>query len=183
MDNVSIVGIDIWKRSFQVPGVTADGASVLRRKLTRAKVLECLASQPRCLVVMETCGGAHHWERGIQQFGHEVRLIVPVYVKAVRETPRERKRTPYGPAADQSCTKRPDIRRCLTVAHRSETTAEEARRRAVHILLCIRTGEDPVPEPLAAKLAGGPTVGELAMAYPRARDSSSARNWRIRSHV
>ena len=53
----------------------------------------------------------------------------------------------------------------VTVGHHGEITAEEARRRAVHILLRIRAGEDPVPEPLAAKLAGGPTVGELATAY------------------
>ena len=58
MDNVSIIGLDISKRSFQVHGATADGAPVLRRKLTRAKVLEFLASQPACLVVMEACGGA-----------------------------------------------------------------------------------------------------------------------------
>ena len=82
MDNVSIIGLDISKRSFQVHGATADGAPVLRRKLTRAKVLEFLASQARCLVVMETCGGAHHWGREIQQLGHEVRLIAPIYVKA-----------------------------------------------------------------------------------------------------
>ena len=49
MDNVSIIGIDISKRSFQVHKATADGAPVLRRKLTRAKVLEFLATQPRCL--------------------------------------------------------------------------------------------------------------------------------------
>ena len=77
MDNVSIIGLDISKRSFQVHGATADGAPVLRRKLTRAKILQFLASQPRCLVVMETCGGAHHWGREIQQLGHEVRLIAP----------------------------------------------------------------------------------------------------------
>ena len=82
MDKVSIIGIDISKRSFQVHGATADGVPVLRRKLTRAKVVEFLASQPRCLVVMERCGGAHHWGREIQQLGHEVRLIAPSYVKA-----------------------------------------------------------------------------------------------------
>ena len=82
MDNVSIIGIDISKRSFQVHGATADGAPVLRRKLSRGKVLEFLAAQPPCLVVMEACGGAHHWGREIQQLGHEVRLIAPVYVKA-----------------------------------------------------------------------------------------------------
>ena len=31
---------------------------------------------------METCGGAHHWGREIQQLGHEVRLLAPSYVKA-----------------------------------------------------------------------------------------------------
>ena len=65
MDNVSIIGIDISKRSFQVHGATSDGAPVLRRKLSRAKVLEFLGSQPPCLVVMEICGGAHHWGQEI----------------------------------------------------------------------------------------------------------------------
>ena len=59
MGNVSIIGIDISKRSLQVHGATAEGAPVVRRKLTRAKVLEFLASQPPCLVVMEGCGGEH----------------------------------------------------------------------------------------------------------------------------
>ena len=56
MSNVSIIGIDISKRSFQLHGATAEGAAVLRRKLSRGKVLEFLALQPPCLVVMETCG-------------------------------------------------------------------------------------------------------------------------------
>ena len=63
MDNVSIIGIDIPKSSFQVHGATTNDEPVLRKKLSRGKVLEFLASQPACLVVMETCGGAHHWGR------------------------------------------------------------------------------------------------------------------------
>ena len=55
MGHVSIIGIDISKRSFQLHGATVDGTPVLRRKLSRGKVLEFLASQPPCLVVMETC--------------------------------------------------------------------------------------------------------------------------------
>ena len=78
MDNVSIIGIDISKSSFQVHGAMARGEPVLHKKLSRGKVLESLASQPACLVVMETCGGAHHWGREIQQLGYEVRLIAPV---------------------------------------------------------------------------------------------------------
>lgn len=81
MNNVSIIGIDISKSSFQLHGATADGVPVLRKKLSRAKVLEFLASQPPRQVVMEACGGAHHWGREIQQLGHAVRLIAPVYVK------------------------------------------------------------------------------------------------------
>ena len=82
MDNVSIIGIDISKSSFQIHGATASGEPVLRKKLSRGKVLEFLALQPPCLVVMETCVGGHHWGREIQPLGHEVRLIAPIYVKA-----------------------------------------------------------------------------------------------------
>ena len=82
MDNVSIISIDISKRSFQLHGATASGEPVLRRKLSRGGgVLKFLASQPPCRVVMETCGGSHYWGREIQVLGHEVRLIPRAYVK------------------------------------------------------------------------------------------------------
>ena len=54
---------------------------MLRKKLSRGKVLKFLASLPACLVVMEACGGAHYWGREFQRLGHEVRLIAPIYVK------------------------------------------------------------------------------------------------------
>jgi transposase len=38
-------------------------------------------SQPRCLVALEACGGAHHWAREFTRMGHDVRLIPPTYVK------------------------------------------------------------------------------------------------------
>jgi len=40
--------------------------------------MEC---HPRCVVAMEACGSAHHWGRLIAGFGHEVRLVPPVYAK------------------------------------------------------------------------------------------------------
>ena len=78
---VSVIGIDISKRYFQLHGATAEGEPVLRRKLTRSKLLGFLARQPDCRVVMEACASAHHWGRMIRELGHEVRLIPPVYVK------------------------------------------------------------------------------------------------------
>ena len=81
MGEVTTIGLDIAKQVFHVHGADGSGAAVFSRKLTRAKVLEFLASQPPCLVAMEACGGAHYWAREIKRLGHEVRLIPPAYVK------------------------------------------------------------------------------------------------------
>ena len=82
MVEVSIIGIDLSKNSYQLHGAHADGSVAFRRKLSRSKVLAFLASQPRCTVAMEACGSAHYWGREIGRLGHEVRLIPPTYVKA-----------------------------------------------------------------------------------------------------
>jgi len=81
MEKVSIIGLDLAKRSFQAHGARAEGGVAFRKKLSREKVLTFLAEQPRCVVAMEACGSAHHWGRTIRDLGHEVRLIPPAYVK------------------------------------------------------------------------------------------------------
>ena len=81
MTEVSMIGIDLSKRSFQLHGMCADGSVGFRRTLSRGKLLAFLARQPRCVVAMEACGGAHHWGREILGLGHAVRLVPPVYVK------------------------------------------------------------------------------------------------------
>jgi transposase len=58
---------------------------LLRKRLTRKKVLAFMANLPRCVVGMEACGSAHYWAREIQKLGHEVKLINPKFVQALRQ--------------------------------------------------------------------------------------------------
>ena len=44
MGEVSTIGLDIAKSVFQVHGVDADGAVVIRKRISRAKVLEFFAA-------------------------------------------------------------------------------------------------------------------------------------------
>src|SRR6476659_7565983 len=81
MDKVSIIGLDLAKRSFQGHGALADCGIGFRKKLSRAKGLGFFAEPPRGVVALEACGSAHHWGRAIRDLGHEVRLIPPAYVK------------------------------------------------------------------------------------------------------
>jgi transposase len=81
MEKTTTIGIDLAKRVFQLHGATADGRPVLRKKVSRAQLLSFLAKQPRAIVAMEACATAHGWGRAIQELGHEVRLIPPIYVK------------------------------------------------------------------------------------------------------
>ena len=82
MGEVSTIGLDIAKSVFQVHGVDVAGSVVIRKRVSRAKVLEYFGGLPRCLVGIEACPSAHHWGRELQALGHQVRLIPPSYVKA-----------------------------------------------------------------------------------------------------
>ena len=78
MEEVSIIGIDIARNTFQLHGAGSDGAAIFRKALPRARFLSRL---PSCVIAMEACSGAHYWGREISALGHEVRLIAPRYVK------------------------------------------------------------------------------------------------------
>ena len=53
MEQVNMIGIDLAKNSFQLHGARADGSIAFRKKLSRAKLLDFVAAQPRCTVAME----------------------------------------------------------------------------------------------------------------------------------
>jgi transposase len=53
MEKVSIIGLDLAKRSFQAHGALTEGGVAFRKKLSREKVLGFFAEQPCCIVAME----------------------------------------------------------------------------------------------------------------------------------
>jgi hypothetical protein len=38
---------------------------VFSKRISRGKLLDFFAAQPRCRVALEACGGAHHWYVGL----------------------------------------------------------------------------------------------------------------------
>ena len=82
MGEVSTIGLDIAKSVFQIHGVDSDGTVVIRKRVSRPKVLEFFSSLPACLVGIEACPSAHYWSRELRALGHTVRLMPPSYVKA-----------------------------------------------------------------------------------------------------
>jgi transposase len=83
---VSTLGIDLAKDVFQLHGVDHNGNTILRKKLTRDKFVPFVMQLEPCLIGMEACASSHHFARVLTQFGHQVKLIPPQYVKPYVKT-------------------------------------------------------------------------------------------------
>jgi transposase len=81
---VTRIGLDIAKSVFQVPGVDEQGKVVVRKHLSRSKVVPFFAQLPVCRIGMEACGSAHYWGRELQELGHDVRLMAMQLIKPYR---------------------------------------------------------------------------------------------------
>lgn len=90
---LSIVGIDLAKRTFQVHGADEKGRPLIRKRLSRARLPEFLAQLPQTTIAMEACSSAHYWGRTCRDLGHEARLVPPqyarIYVKTHKNDPAD----------------------------------------------------------------------------------------------
>lgn len=77
MNEITRIGMDTSKHLFQLHGVDAAGATVLRRQLRRGQLEAFFTALPPARVVIEACTGAHHLARRLRSWGHEPRLIAP----------------------------------------------------------------------------------------------------------
>jgi hypothetical protein len=80
MQTITTIGLDIAKSAFQVHGVDAAGAVVIRRQLKRRSVLAFFQKLPPCLI--EACASSHYWSREFQALGHTVRLMPPAALRS-----------------------------------------------------------------------------------------------------
>ena len=85
-NNINLLAIDIAKINFQLHGVDDTGNIVLRKKLTRTKLIEFITTLSKCTIAMEACGGANFWARKFTELGHDVKLISPQFVKPFVKT-------------------------------------------------------------------------------------------------
>jgi transposase len=81
MSNITLLAIDLAKNVFQLHGTDDKGKVLLRKKISRAKLLEFIVNLPDCNIYMEACGSANYWGREFEKLGHKVKLIHPKYVK------------------------------------------------------------------------------------------------------
>jgi transposase len=75
------IAIDTSKAVFTLHGIDRQDHQVLRRDLSRGAMERLLAKLGPTEIVLEACGGSHHWGRRLSALGHRVRLLPPQYVK------------------------------------------------------------------------------------------------------
>lgn len=80
MKNTTIA-IDLAKSVFEVGISHRPGHLGQTHRLSREQIATFMANQPATTVIMEACGSAHYWGRRFQGFGHEVKLLPPLYVR------------------------------------------------------------------------------------------------------
>lgn len=81
MKEVSVLGIDLAKNHFSLCGVDEKGQEVFRKSVRRNQLVKTVIQVKPKLVVVEACGGAHHWCRVFTSHDLKVKMIAPKYVK------------------------------------------------------------------------------------------------------
>ena len=129
--------------------------------LSRGKFLAFFSEVPPCQIVMEACGGAHHWGRQIIALGHVCKLIPPIYVKPFL---KRQKNDSNDAASIVEAAQRPTMRFVAVKSEEAQADAMLFRTRAA----CPPTHAD---DQFTAGPAGGVRrdrgtgVGSIAMLW------------------
>src|SRR5579863_9694854 len=104
---ISVLGVDLGKNVCGVVGLDASGAVVMRRRIRRETLIGLAERVPACVVGMEACCGSHHLGRVFAEYGHDVRLMSPEYVRPYVKAQKNDDRDAEGIA---EATTRPTMR-------------------------------------------------------------------------
>jgi hypothetical protein len=63
MKEMKVLGIDLAKNVFQLHGTDAMGKGILRKRMSREKLIEFTSNCSPCLIGIEACGSSHYWAR------------------------------------------------------------------------------------------------------------------------
>jgi transposase len=177
MKQVIRIGVDTSKSVFQLHGVDAAEQPVLRKQLRRRHFLAFFAKMPPTRIGLEACGASHHWGRELAALGHDVVLLPPQYAKqylmrgkndpadaeAICEAigrPRVQNRFVPVKTTEQQAAQMLVGMRDRLVRNRTQLS-NAIRGYAAEFGLVTAKGLDKI-EPLLARIAGDPTVPELA---------------------
>jgi len=80
--NATTVAVDLAKSVFQLAVADASWRVIETQRLTRTQFERWFSNRDVSLVIMESCGSAHHWARWLTGLGFEVKLLPAQYVRA-----------------------------------------------------------------------------------------------------
>ena len=82
--NATTVAVDLAKSVFQLAVADEHWRVVETQRLTRTPFERWFANRDVSLVVMESCGSAHHWARWLNKLGIELKLLPAQYVRTTQ---------------------------------------------------------------------------------------------------
>lgn len=188
MNEIIRIGVDTSKNVFQLHGVDAAEHPLVRKKLRRRDLLAFMEKLPPTRIGMEACGGAHHWGREFRAMGHEVVLVPAQYAKqyvmrgkndaadaeAICEA-MSRPRMRFVPikTAEQQAAQMLVGMRDRLIGYRTQLS-NAIRGYAAEFGVVAAKGLDKLG-PLLERIAGDPTVPELAKELFAAHGAEYAR--------
>jgi transposase len=159
---LTTMGLDLAKQVFSVHGVDEHGKAVLRKRVSRGKLLELFAQLPPTLVGMEACSGAHHWARELERLGHRVGIMASRFVAPYRKSQKN-----DGNDAEAICeaVSRPSMRL---------VPVKSAEQQALLVLHRVRQGFTSERTAAINQLRG--LLAEFGVVLPKGR-------YQLRAHI
>ena len=81
MRTITVLGIDLAKKNFQVHGINEKYQKLAKKSLKRDEFFQVVIQLKPEMVAFEACGSAHYWGRRFRDAGIDVKMIPAQFVK------------------------------------------------------------------------------------------------------